>query len=288
MLTKIFLNLANKLPKKNHPFNLDKNWILDLNYSEHEYKTASWLENLFTKWFDFNNLKNKTVLDIGCWWGGKWVYFAEKYNCKIIWIDTELNFINQAKDIAKEKNVDNLCDFRLWDALNLDIEANSIDYVILNDVVEHIPNTQKMFEEVNRVLKKWWIVLFNFAPYYEVFGHHLWDTLPIPWLHVFTTESFRIKLYKESVKNLPDWEKRLNLRIWKKSNWKESFTYLNKITRKKYLNIRQNLIKNDKFEVIFEKHNMIKNISFFEKIPLLNELTSRLYVWVWRKKLVKN
>jgi hypothetical protein len=41
----------------------------------------------------------------------------------------------------------------------------------------------------------------------------MWDTIQIPWLHVFTTENFRIKLYKKSVKNLADADKRINLRI---------------------------------------------------------------------------
>jgi hypothetical protein len=41
----------------------------------------------------------------------------------------------------------------------------------------------------------------------------MWDTIQIPWLHIFTTEKFRIELYKKSVENLADAEKRIDLRI---------------------------------------------------------------------------
>ena len=34
------------------------------------------------------------------------------------------------------------------------------------------------------------------------------------------------------------------------------------------MQIRQELIILDKFEVIYEKHNMLKHMSFLEKIPL--------------------
>lgn len=282
-MIKIFLKIASIFPQKNHPFNEEKNGILDLNYSEHEYKTAYFLEDLFWKWFDFKKLKWKTVLDIWCGWWWKWVYLAEKYWCKIIWIDTEIEFVKQAQNIAKEKKVDNLCEFKIWDAHNLDFEENSIDYVILNDVIEHIPNTQKMFDEVHKVLKKWWLCFYNFAPYYELFGHHLWDTLPIPWLHIFTTESFRIKLYKESVKDLPDWEKRINLRIWKNKKWKETFSYLNRISRKKFLKIQDKFLSQNKFILIYEKQNFLKNLKFLRNFPILNELFSRLYVWILKK-----
>jgi len=282
-LINLFLFISKKLPKLNHPFNQFKNWILDLNYSKHEFETAKFLEQFFWHIFDFNKFNWKTILDIWCWWWWKWVYLSSKYNARIIWIDTEKNFIWQARQISKEKQVEHLCNFRLWDALNLDIENNSIDYIILNDVIEHIPNTKKMFLECYRVLKPKWKIFFNFAPYYEFFWHHLWDNIPIPWLHIFTTESFRIKLYKKSCEKLPDWQKRINLRIWKDKNWKESFTYLNKITRKEFLKIQNQLFEKWLFISKYKKFNMLKNLVFLEKIPIFNEFCSRLYIWIWEK-----
>jgi hypothetical protein len=149
----------------------------------------------------------------------------------------------------------------------------------MSDVLEHIPNTEKLFEEVFRVLKKWWIILFDFAPYYHYFWHHIWDTIRIPWLHLFTTEKFRIKLYKESVKNYPDSNKRISLRIWVNQDWKESFDYLNRISRKNF----ENVIKLYKNKWYFSeskiKYFMLKGKSFLSRLPILREVFIKHILW---------
>jgi ubiquinone/menaquinone biosynthesis C-methylase UbiE len=43
--------------------------------------------------------------------------------------------------------------FLEMDALNMSFEDNSFDYVIMSDVLEHIPNTKKLLSEVLRVTK---------------------------------------------------------------------------------------------------------------------------------------
>lgn len=284
ILLKFVLKISKIFPQKKHPFNESKNGIFDLNYSNHEFESAKDLEKLFTKNFDFNSLSWKNILDIGCWWWWKWAYFALKYTCNVYGIDTQSNFIDQAVKIAKEKKVDKLCHFKIWDAHNMDFEDNFFDVILLHDVIEHIPNTKQLLKEANRVLKVWWKVLINFAPYYEVFWHHLWDTLPIPWLHVFFSDKFLIDLYKLSVKNLPDGDKRIDLRIWKLDNGSEAFTYLNKITKKQFQIILNEFIKDNLFEISYQKQYVLKNLDFILKIPFLNEMFSRLWIIV----LVKN
>lgn len=283
LLLKTFLYIWQKLPSKNHPFNESKDWILNMNYSIHEYEGASYIEKEFWKYFDFKTIAWKKLLDIWCGWWWRSVYLAEKYKCEVLWIDVSEEFIGQARQIAKEKNVDNITKYLIWDAHNLDIVDNSIDIIILNDVIEHIPNTKKMLEECYRVLKKDWIILWNFAPYYEFFGHHLWDTLPIPWLHLITTEKFRIDLYKMSLEWFPDKDIRLNLRVSKLDNWQESFTYLNKITLKKFQEIKKELFNKGYFTQEYEYQHNIKWISFLWKIPLFREIFARLRVWIWKK-----
>jgi ubiquinone/menaquinone biosynthesis C-methylase UbiE len=39
-------------------------------------------------------------------------------------------------------------------ALDMTFKNESFDIIIMSDVLEHIPNTEKLFEEVFRVLKK--------------------------------------------------------------------------------------------------------------------------------------
>ena len=283
-LLNLFLYIGKKLRSKKHPFNESDTGVLNMNYSIHEYIWASYIEKEFWKYFDFNSLKWKILLDIWCWWWWRSVYLAEKFSCSVIWIDTSKEFIDQARLISKDKKVDNLTKYLIWDAHNLDILDNFVDIIILNDVIEHIPNTKKMLEECYRVLKPKWVILWNFAPYYEVFWHHLWDTLPIPWLHLFTTEKFRIDLYKKSLEKLPDKNKRSELRIWQLDNWQESFTYLNKITLSKFDKLKKELFDKWYFYEEYENQYFIKNLNFLWNIPILREIFARLRVGVWSKK----
>jgi len=274
MLIKFILYINKKFFfRKKHPFNESKNWVLDINYSDFEYDHAGELLSMYNEIFNLDNLKNKTILEVWCWGWWKSVYIAEKYNSNVVWIDLNDTFLNQANKKALDKNIWDKVSFYKEDALNTSFNNDKFDIIILSDVIEHIPNTQKMLEECYRILKKWWYIIFDFAPYYHYFGHHLWDTIQIPWLHVFTTESFRIKLYKESVRLKTDWDKRIDLRIWKK--WKkESFTYLNKITRREFENIINKLCEEKQCNLTI-KYHMLKKLNFLSNIPFFRELFIR-------------
>lgn len=282
-LLHIVYYISKLFPKKKHPFNIEKNGVLNLNYSDHEYKQAPEVIKLFEKSFDFKKLKWKKILDIWCWWWGFWVYLAQNYDCIVYWIDLQKDFIKQANNIAIEKKQEKKCFFSLQDALNMDFSYEEFDFVFATDVVEHIQDVWKLFDEVYRVLKKWGQFFVSFAPYYEIFWHHLWDTLPVPWLHVIFSDSFLIDLYKLSCKNLPDWQKRINLRIWLDENWKEVFSYLNKITRKKFDSIVYNFVKDNKFIIKYQKQYFLKNLNFFSRIPFLSEMFFRLNVSIFQK-----
>jgi ubiquinone/menaquinone biosynthesis C-methylase UbiE len=40
------------------------------------------------------------------------------------------------------------------DALHIDFQDNQFDYILMSDVLEHIPNTKQLIKESLRVLKK--------------------------------------------------------------------------------------------------------------------------------------
>jgi len=282
MLIKIILYINKKFFfRKKHPFNESKNWILDINYSDFEYEHAEELLKMYSRFIKLEEFKNKNILEVGCWGGWKSVYIAEKYGADVCWIDLNDTFLKQANEKAVDKKVVDKIRFYKEDALNTSFEDDKFDIIILSDVIEHIPNTKKMFLECYRILKKWWYILFDFAPYYHYFWHHLWDTIQIPWLHVFTTESFRIKLYKKSVMWRLDEEKRIALRIWVEW-WKESFTYLNKITRKDFESIINELCE-EKSCKLSVKYYMLKGLNFLSMLPIIRELFIRHIVGYVKK-----
>lgn len=281
MLTKVFLRINRLFKVKKHPFNESQNGIFDLNYTDFEYNHTQSLIKEYSSIIDINVLKKAKVLDVWCWWGWKSIYIAEKFDANVVWIDLNLNFLAQAKQKAQALWVENNVSFFERDALNTWFNNEEFDVLILSDVIEHIPNTKEFLIECFRILKKWWIVLFDFAPYYHYYWHHIWDTIRIPWLHLFTTEKFRINLYKKSVDNLVDWKKRISLRIWLNSNKQESFTYLNKISRKYFETIISDLSTLYTSNKI--NYYMLKNIKIFSKTPILRETFIRHVVGVIRK-----
>ncbi len=291
--------------KRKHPFNVRKNWILNLNYSEFEYEKWKDLLKMYSEIIDIN-FYNKKILEVWCWWWWKSVYIAEKYikrntfsegetnkksppnpplegGIEVVGIDIDDNFLSQARQFARQKKVDNIVHFYKKSALNTDFQSRQFDIIIMSDVLEHIPETEKLLEEMWRILKKDWIILFDFAPYYHYFGHHLWDTIQIPWIHLFFSDKFLIKLYKKSTKNLEDSKERIKLRIWKDNNWKEVFDYLNKIKRKDFEKIIKIFTKKHKNTKIEIRYYMLKNLNFLWKIPFLRELLLKHIVWYINK-----
>ena len=279
-LINLFLKINTIFPHKYHPFDDLKNGISDMNYTDFEYNHCSDLLNQYKDFINLSDLKGKKILEIWCGWWGKLIYISEKYNCISVWIDVNLHFLWEAKDKAKIHWVENNIDFFEMDALHMDFQDHQFDYILMSDVLEHIPHTKQLINESLRVLKKWWKILFDFAPYYHYFGHHMWDTIQIPWLHVFTTEKFRVDLYKQSIKHLPDADKRIDLRLWLDDFWKQSFTYLNKITRKEFERIVNECKQMWSFSDCTIKYFMLKNINIFWYIPILRETFIRHVVWV--------
>lgn len=282
-LISLFLQINKCFPKKHHPFHDLKNGMSDMNYTEFEYNHCKQLLDQYKNFIDLWELKWKKILEIGCGWGWKIIYISEKYNAEVIGIDLNLDFLSQAISKSKEKNVQNKVQFLEMDALNTDFNDNEFDIILMSDVLEHIPQTDNLIKEVLRVLKPGWKILFDFAPYYHYFWHHMWDTIQIPWLHLFTTESFRIALYKKSVKNLPDAEKRIHLRIGESNGWKEAFWYLNWITRKDFENIIKKCEENLMFQSCTIQYFMLKNINILWSIPVLREVLIRHIVGVIKK-----
>lgn len=269
--------------KKSHPFNIKKDWTLNLNYSDFEYNHTSNLLSMYSKILDLDTFKNKKILEIGCWGWWKSVYIAEKYNGEVVWIDINDDFLKQANKFAKEKKVEDFVKFYNKSAISTWFDNETFDLVIMSDVIEHIPKTQELFNEVFRVLKKWWIIIFDFAPYYHYFWHHLWDTIQIPWIHLFFTDDFLIKLYKKSTNHLVDWENRVNLRIWRDIKNKEVFHYLNKISRKNFEEIILSFINENNIKDYKINYHILKNINFFSKIPLLREVFIKHIIWYIKK-----
>lgn len=96
----------------------------------------------------------ETVLDIGSGGGLDAFLAAKKVGTtgRVVGIDFTKEMIRKAMRKARELGLKNV-EFRLGDAEDMPVEANSIDVVISNCVINLAPDKDKVFKETHRVLK---------------------------------------------------------------------------------------------------------------------------------------
>lgn len=104
--------------------------------------------HIFNVKFSLPYIKNKKVLDIGCW-TGQFEQIACKYTKQIVGIDPGVEAIKTAKRLVPKAK------FFVGDALNLKFKDNSFNTVTIMDVIEHIPKGTEIrcLKEIKRVLK---------------------------------------------------------------------------------------------------------------------------------------
>jgi ubiquinone/menaquinone biosynthesis C-methylase UbiE len=111
------------------------------------------------------NVRNKTILDLGCGFGDHAMHLSKKGAKKIIGLDISSELIK----IAKEQNIKN-AEFYIHDINNkLKFKNNSFDIIFSSLVIEYVKNLDQLFSEVNRSLKKGGIFAFSrFHPIWKL------------------------------------------------------------------------------------------------------------------------
>lgn len=101
--------------------------------------------------FNFEKLRDKLVLEIGCGSGAASCLFA-KSGVNVVSVDITENGVNITKENARIQNLK--LKVLQEDAENLSFPAGTFDFVFSWGVLHHSKNTLKAFGEVKRVLKK--------------------------------------------------------------------------------------------------------------------------------------
>jgi ubiquinone/menaquinone biosynthesis C-methylase UbiE len=142
-------------------------------------------------------LREMTLLDIGASTGIMDNYLAGSLG-KVTGTDIDEAAIRIAKERHKKTNLR----FMVADALDLPFPDESFDIVICSQVYEHVPDSDKLLEEIFRVLKHDGICYFaanNRLMLIE--PHHglpLLSVIPKPWAHIYMRLSGRGKIYYEN------------------------------------------------------------------------------------------
>lgn len=271
------VNKLFKLPV--HPFNLNNEG--KKTYPEWQYEKGIDTVKFYLKHNTVDEIfRDKSVLDIGCGAGGKTIFYASQQVKSIIGVEILNKYKNDAEELAKKYSINDKFTFVCSDASETPFDDESFDTIIMNDAMEHVDEPEKVLDECYRILKKGGKIYLNFPPYNHPYGAHLSDAIGMPWVHVFFSQKTLINTYKELVKNLPDGKDRIEFRISKRPDETEYFSYINKMTIKRF----QNIMQNSKFDMEYYKEEPLLNaVKYFSKLPFFKEYFVKMVVCVLKK-----
>lgn len=158
-----------------------------VNYFNWEYSRAStytllaWNKSYIKKIRNFllkSKFKNKTLLDIGA--GGAYVTIEmAKIGLRVIALDISkvvLGNIEKYKSDLKLKNITTI----LSNAEEIPLKSKSVDYIVANAVLEHLPNEAKAINEWKRVLKPKGRIMITVPIKFRYVWPFLW---PVNYIH---------------------------------------------------------------------------------------------------------
>lgn len=141
------------------------------------------------------------ILEVGCGEAGVLKAFLEKgHSCT--GIELEVKRIESAKQLFSEVERGDEITFIVRNIYDIDPIKDNIeafDLIILKDVIEHIPNQDKIIAELKKLSKPNGFLFFAFPPWYMPFGGHQQIMKnkflsKFPWIHLLPTTLYRFIL----------------------------------------------------------------------------------------------
>lgn len=96
------------------------------------------------------------IMDMGCNRGFDIFRMNNKFpNSNILFTGLDISSLDveQARNYVTKNGIDN-CKFVVGNAMATNFEAESFDIVVCSEVLEHVPQPEKILKEINRILKR--------------------------------------------------------------------------------------------------------------------------------------
>jgi ubiquinone/menaquinone biosynthesis C-methylase UbiE len=162
---------------KSHPPELDR-----FAAARYEYDRGSEFIERFSGYLSVRDLRGRSVLDLGCGYGGRTVYYAESFDAHLLGVETTEKVVKRCQEFAVHHACEQ-AEFRCGTAERIPCEDNEFDAVIVMDVLEHVQDPVRSIQEVGRVLRPGGLGYFIFPPYLGLGASHLEYITSIPGLH---------------------------------------------------------------------------------------------------------
>ncbi len=240
-ISKALIKLTNKIfPAVQHPFNLANDG--SKTYAEWQFEKGADTIACYQELYSGEEMfAGKDVLDMGCGAAGKSLYYISLGARSVTGVDIVEHYAEEANAFAAQLGYADKFTFVCASATELPFADNSFDVIIMNDFMEHVADPEAALAEALRLLKPGGGIFINFPPYYHPSGAHMSDVINLPWAHLFFSERALLAAYRDLVKDLPDGEERIALRIHTDANGREYLGYINKMTLKKFHRILERL-----------------------------------------------
>ena len=145
----------------------------------------------------------RRVLDLGCGFGGRTVWYAERGAERVMGLEISPKMVDRCRAFAEQHGMDNV-EFVVGIAEDLPYEDNSIDVVITYDVLEHVQDPAQAMCEIARVLQPDGSAWLVFPSYLGGRASHLDYLTQIPFLHRVFDPDVIIPVVNESLTTEPE------------------------------------------------------------------------------------
>lgn len=128
-------------------------------------------------------LAGEHLLDLGCGYGGRTVWYAEHAQpASIVGVEIAESMVDRCRAFARRRGHDEV-EFRRAFAEDLPFEDDTFDIVLSYDVQEHVQDPARTLEEIARVLKPGGEAWMVFPSYLGARASHLDYVTLVPFLH---------------------------------------------------------------------------------------------------------
>jgi SAM-dependent methyltransferase len=142
-------------------------------YFQMQYLTAR--DHIVPFLSEVMHLTSKTrVLEVGCGEAGVLLAFLEK-GCQCVGIELSEGRTEKAMQYHKDAIQQGQISFINRNIYDIGVEkdlGDTFDLIILKDVIEHIPDQDKVIQKLGDFLKPQGRIFFGFPPWYMPFGGH--------------------------------------------------------------------------------------------------------------------
>jgi SAM-dependent methyltransferase len=151
---------------------------------EWEYENAREFWQILDGFVSPEEFADKEVVDVGCGWGGKAIYLAETTSlATITCFDLPGVFRPEVADAYARSRGVTRCTFTTGYAEDIPFGDESFDLALMDDVLEHVRDPERVLAECRRVLRPGGLLVARFPSIRMLGAHHFDRALRYPGLH---------------------------------------------------------------------------------------------------------